>query len=48
MVRRGERGSGLEEAAEVCGSVGVAGLGDGGQLLLSASIRKPRGDMGAG
>lgn len=27
---------------------GGDGLGDGGQPLLSASIREPRGDMGAG
>lgn len=31
-----------EKEEEGCGSVGVAGQ----QLLLSASIRKPRGDMG--
>lgn len=33
---------------EGCGWVGVVGWGDGGQPLLSASIREPRGDMGAG
>lgn len=55
MVRDGEErgaiGCRTSVGVGVCVCVGVGGvglLGDGEQSLLSASIRKPRGDMGAG
>lgn len=44
MKDRGRRG--VEEDGLWMG--GGDGLGDRGQPLLSASIREPRGDMGAG